>query len=317
MPFLIVCYFVAYLDRVNVSFAALTMNKDLGLSATAYGLGAGIFFLSYFLFEVPSNLVLERFGARRWIARIMFTWGLSRAPWRSSAGANELLRRCACCSGGGGGILPRHHLLPDAVVPVGLPGPDHRLVHGGDSAVDRDRRARSGLLLGLDGFVGLKGWQWLFILEAVPALILAVVVFFYLTDRPADATWLQPDERDWLVARLAGASAQREAVARLRRDAGAAESEGAGARAWCISAPWRLNYGLSFFLPQIVKAFGLSNVRAGFVSAIPYVDGVDRHGVVWPGRSDRHMRAQGAMRRWRSRWRRSASGCRRCSPIRR
>ena len=157
VPFLIVCYFVAYLDRVNVSFAALTMNKDLGLSASAFGFGAGIFFLAYFLFEVPSNLFLERVGARKWIARIMFTWGAALGRHGVHRRRNELLRRARAARDRGGRLLPRHHLLPDAVVPGGLPGAHHRLLHGGDSAVHRDRRPRVRAAAGAGRLHGHEG----------------------------------------------------------------------------------------------------------------------------------------------------------------
>ena len=141
VPFLILCYFVAYLDRVNVSFAALTMNKDLGLSASAFGFGAGIFFLAYFLFEVPSNLFLERVGARKWIARIMFTWGLLSGAMAFVVGENSFYAAAGAARRRRSRLLPGDHLLPDAVVPGGLPRPNHRLLHGGDSPLDRDRRA--------------------------------------------------------------------------------------------------------------------------------------------------------------------------------
>ena len=135
VPFLMLCYFVAYLDRVNVGFAALTMNKALGISATAYGFGAGIFFFSYFIFEVPSNLALERFGARKWIARIMLSWGILSGAMALVSRRIQLLPRARAARRGRGRLLPRHHLLPDAVVPRHLPRPHHRLVHGGDPAV--------------------------------------------------------------------------------------------------------------------------------------------------------------------------------------
>ena len=146
----------------------------------------------------------------------------------------------------------------------------------------------SGLLLGMDGVGGLKGWQWLFIIEAAPALILSVVVFFYLTDRPADATWLEPDERAWLVGPAAAGAAPARNGAPLQRDAGAARTRRCWRSAWCTSARWRPTTGLSFFLPQIVKAFGVSNVQAGLVTALPYVVGVVS--IVWWGRrSDRKL----------------------------
>src|SRR5712672_2270263 len=193
VPFLIVCYFVAYLDRVNVGFAA------------------GIFFIAYFIFEVPSNLLLERFGARKWIARIMLSWGIL-------SGAMAFIPAIAHTSGlGNENTFYLLRVLLGAAEAGFFPGIIFYLTLW-FPAVYRARiigyfmaaiplstvigAPVSGLLLGLDGFMGMKGWQWLFVLEAAPALILSVVVFFYLTDRPADATWLDPEERGWLVARL-------------------------------------------------------------------------------------------------------------------
>ena len=202
VPFLIVCYFVAYLDRVNVSFAALTMNKDLGLSASAFGFGAGIFFIAYFVFEVPSNLFLERVGARKWIARIMFTWGLISGAMAFVGGETSFYLLRALLGVAEAGFFPGIIFYLTLWFPAVYRA---RIIGYFMAAIPLSTvigAPVSGLLLGLDGFMGMKGWQWLFILEATPSLILSVVVFFYLTDRPADATWLEPDERAWLVNRL-------------------------------------------------------------------------------------------------------------------
>src|SRR4030088_1442552 len=207
VPFVIICYFVAYLDRVNVGFAALTMNKDLGLSQTAFGFGAGIFFLAYFFFEVPSNLLLERFGARKWIARIMLSWGIlsgTMAFIPAIAGAtglgNEntfyLLR--VLLGVAEAGFFPGIIFYLTLWVPAEYRA---RIVGYFLAALPLSTLIRapiSGVLLYLHGGFGLAGWQWLFIIEAVPAIILAFVVFFYLTDRPADAAWLAIDQRRWL-----------------------------------------------------------------------------------------------------------------------
>jgi ACS family tartrate transporter-like MFS transporter len=285
VPFLVACYFVAYLDRVNVSFAALTMNKDLGLSASQYGFGAGIFFLAYFLFEVPSNLLLERFGARKWIARIMFTWGLISGAMAFVGGPTAFYILRALLGVAESGFFPGIIFYLTLWFPAVYRA---RIIGYFMAAIPLSTvlgAPASGLLLGLDGMLGLKGWQWLFILEAAPSLVLAVVVFFYLTDRPADARWLQPDERAWLVHRLEAEHAQRRAVhdysvvqALLKPKVLALSLVYFGAVA--------TNYGLSFFLPQIVKAFGLSNLETGLVSALPYVVGVLSI-VLWGHRSDR------------------------------
>jgi len=281
LPFLIVCYFVAYLDRVNVSFAALTMNKDLNLSASAYGLGAGIFFLAYGVLEVPSNLLLAHFGARRWIARIMFSWGImsgamafvSNETWfyvvRFLLGAAEA------------GFFPGMIFYLTLWFPAAYRG---RVIGYFMAAIPLSTvigAPVSSALLGLDGIRGMYGWQWLFILEAVPALLLSVVVVLYLTDKPADANWLADDERRWLVDRLAVEERQRLAA----RHYGVLQAL-LNPRVLALSLVYfgavATNYGLSFFLPQIVKAFGMSNLQTGFVSAIPYVIGVI--GIVWWGR---------------------------------
>src|SRR5947208_673437 len=190
VPFLITCYFVAYLDRVNVGFAALTMNKDLGLSASAFGFGAGIFFLAYFVFEVPSNLLLERVGARRWIARIMFTWGVLSGGMAFIVGERSFYVLRVLLGIAEAGFFPGVIFFLTLWFPAVYRA---RIVGYFMAAIPLSTvigAPVSGLLLGLDGVIGLRGWQWLFIVEAVPALILSMVVFFYLTDRPADATWL-------------------------------------------------------------------------------------------------------------------------------
>ena len=294
VPFLIICYFVAYLDRVNVGFAALTMNQDLGLSQTAFGFGAGIFFIAYFIFEVPSNLLLERFGARKWIARIMLSWGIlsgtmafipaiARATGLGNENSFYLLRVLLGVAEAG--------FFPGIIFYLTLWFPAEyraRIVGYFMAAIPLSTvigAPISGVLLYLHGGLELAGWQWLFIIEAVPAIILAVVVFFYLTDRPADAAWLAPDERTWLAERLALEQRQRQAV----HDYSVMQSL-VNPRVLGLSLVYfgavATNYGLSFFLPQIVKAFGLNTFLTTLVSATPYVVGLI--GMVWWGRrSDR------------------------------
>jgi MFS transporter, ACS family, tartrate transporter len=285
VPFLMLCYFIAYLDRVNIGFAGASMIKDLGLSASIFGGASGIFFIAYFFFEVPSNLALDRFGARIWIARIMLTWGLV-------AGAQAFVT--------GGYSLYFVRLLLGVAEAGFFPGIIFFLTLWFPSAY----RARiiglfmfaipistvigapiSGLILGLDGFEGLHGWQWMFLIEAVPALLMSLVVLYYLTDRPRHATWLAPEESRWLQDRL---------------DAERATREREGAASWLKSMldPRVIalglvynganipQYGLSFFLPQIVKAFGgLSNFEVGLVTALPYAIGAIGM-ILWSRHSD-------------------------------
>jgi MFS transporter, ACS family, tartrate transporter len=294
VPFLIVCYFVAYLDRVNVGFAALTMNQDLGLSQTAFGFGAGIFFIAYFIFEVPSNLLLERFGARKWIARIMLSWGLlsglmafipdiARATGLGNENSFYLIRVLLGAAEAG--------FFPGIIFYLTLWFPAEyraRIVGYFMAAIPLSTvigAPVSGLLLNLHGGLGLAGWQWLFVIEAVPAIILSGVVFFYLTDRPADATWLTADERKWLAERLTLEQRQREAVHEFTVAQALVNPRVIGLSLVYFGAV-ATNYGLGFFLPQIVKAFGLSTFMTTVVAAAPYAVGLVAM-VWWGRRSDR------------------------------
>jgi MFS transporter, ACS family, tartrate transporter len=294
VPFLIICYFVAYLDRVNVGFAALTMNQDLGLSQTAFGFGAGIFFIAYFIFEVPSNLLLERFGARKWIARIMLSWGIlsglmafipdiARATGLGNENSFYLIRVLLGAAEAG--------FFPGIIFYLTLWFPSEyraRIVGYFMAAIPLSTvigAPISGLLLNLHGGLGLAGWQWLFIIEAVPAIILAGVVFFYLTDRPADAAWLAADERKWLAERLTLEQKQREAVHEYTVAQALVNPRVIGLSLVYFGAV-ATNYGLGFFLPQIVKAFGLTTFMTTVVAAAPYAVGLVAM-VWWGRRSDR------------------------------
>jgi MFS transporter, ACS family, tartrate transporter len=285
IPFVIICYFVAYLDRVNLSFAALEMNKDLGFSSTVYGIGAGAFFLTYFLLETPSNLILLKMGARRWIARIMFTWGILSGGMAlvSSEWSFYIVRFLfgAAEAGFFPGILFYLTLYFPAVYRA-------RMVSMYMVAIPLSAvigAPLSTFILGImDGVMGFRGWQWVFILEAIPALVLSVVTWFYMTDHPSQAQWLTRDERDWLVNRQEAEVSQRE--------------EAHGMSVWeTMKNPKVLAlgiagygianqiYGMTYFLPQIVKQFGLTNMQTGFVSMIPF--GIGAIGMIWYGkRSD-------------------------------
>ena len=294
VPFVLLCYFIAYLDRVNVSFAALTMNKDLGFSPAAFGFGAGVFFLTYALFEVPSNLMLARLGARRWIARIMFTWSFVSAsmafiPQISARTGLSLeytfygLRMLLGIAEAG--------FLPGMIFYLTLWFPtSHRARVTGYFMTAIPLAGLIGspissVLLRLDGLGGFTGWQWMFIIEAVPALLMSGVVLGCMTDFPSRATWLAPDEKKWLVQRL-----QAEAYVRLQKHKHTVIQ--------AIFSPKTLLIGfvyfgavaardaLTFFLPQIVKEFGLTNTETGFVAAIPFLIGAVGM-VLWGRHSDR------------------------------
>jgi ACS family tartrate transporter-like MFS transporter len=273
LPFLILCYFIAYIDRVNIGFAALTMNKDLGISATAYGLGAGVFFLTYFVFEVPSNLLLERFGARKWIARIMLSWGiLSGAMAFITGEAGFYIVRLLLGAAEAG-------FFPGIIFYLTLWYPTQyraRIVGYFMMAIPLSSvigSPISGALLGMDGIWGLRGWQWLFIIEAVPSVVLSGFVLAYLTDRPLDAKWLREEERNWLIQRLETERQRRETIHRysVRQ---ALTKPGVLAVALIYFGNVALGYGLGFFLPQIVKNFSLTNFQTGLVTLIPFAAGL-------------------------------------------
>ncbi len=291
VPFLIICYFVAYLDRVNVGFAALTMNKDLGISATAYGFGAGIFFLSYFIFEVPSNLFLERFGARKWIARIMVSWGILSGATAFVTGETSFFVVRFLLGIAEAGFFPGIIFYLTLWFPAAYRA---RIIGYFMAAIPLSSvlgAPVSGYLLGFDGLMGLKGWQWLFIIEAAPAVLLGFVVFFYLTDRPSDARWLPADQRSWLTTRLDLEERQRTAVKHYSiRDA--LLNPKVLALSLVYFGAVACNYGIGFFMPQIVKGFGLSNLQTGFVTAIPYIVGVFAI-IYWGRRSDRLKERKG------------------------
>ncbi len=286
LPFLMVCYFIAYLDRVNVGFAGVTMRGDLGLSAAAFGGAAGIFFIAYFLLEVPSNLALDRFGARVWIARIMFTWGLISGAQAFVVGESsfDVVRFLLGCAEAGffpGIIFFLTLWFPSAyrarIVGMFMVAIPISTVIGAPI---------SGLLLNLEGTLGLHGWQWIFLLEALPALFLSVAVYFYLTDRPREAAWLTAEESGWLQARLDAERAHRESRHSIswRRAVVDRRVWGFGFVYMGLNIP---QYGLSFFLPQIVKAFGdLSYLQITLITAIPYAVGAVGM-ILWSRSSDR------------------------------
>src|SRR5690348_3211207 len=202
VPFVALCYFVCYLDRVNVGFAALQMNSDLGFTATMFGWGAGIFFFGYFFFEVPSNLALERFGARLWIARIMVTWGLLSAAMALIWNGWSFLVVRFLLGAAEAGFFPGIILFLTYWFPAEYRA---RIIGMFTVAIPVSSFLGSPLsaaLLGTEGWLGLHGWQWMFIVEAVPAVLLGLACLALLQDGPTEARWLTPEQSGWLLGRL-------------------------------------------------------------------------------------------------------------------
>ncbi|MFH6782768.1 MULTISPECIES: MFS transporter [Methylobacterium] len=284
LPFLFVCYVISYLDRVNVGFAALTMNKDIGLSATAFGVGAGLFFFGYFIAEIPSNLIMMRVGARIWIARIMITWGLVSAATAFVTGPVQFGIARFLLGLGEAGFVPGVFLYLSLWFPSAVRARATALFLLGIPVANILGSPISGALIQLEGF-GLKGWQWLLILEAVPAMALGIACVFVLTDRPEKAAWLSPAERDALVTRLA---AEKAAIERKH-----AMTLTQALRNWRVLMLACINFcaivgslGIGLWLPQIIKQLGLATSLVGVVTAIPYLCGAVAM-VVWGRMSDR------------------------------
>ena len=285
LPFLVLCYFAAFLDRVNVGFAALTMREDIGLSATAFGLGSGIFFISYFIFEVPSNLMLARVGARRWIARIMITWGLLSACTAFVWDAKSFLALRFLLGAAEAGFYPGILYYLTQWFPnkrraqiVGfllLSNPLATIIGG----------PVSGLILAGGAHSGLEGWQWLFVIEAIPAVILGIIVLLRLPEKVENVSWLTQQEKQ--AARKA-----------LDEDFNTRQHKSSVKVSGIFFHPLVLSLALiflgismtnatvNFWLPQLIKSAGFSFVATGFLSVIPYIGAVIA--LLWWGkRSDR------------------------------
>jgi len=285
VPFIMLLYFVAYLDRVNVGFAALSMNEDLGLSSAAFGFGAGIFFLGYFLCEVPSNLILHRIGARIWIARIMITWGLVSGAMVFARGATGFYALRFLLGAAEAGFFPGIILYLSYWFPARHRAGVTALFMAAVPISTAVGSPISGALLTLDGFLGLHGWQWLFLVEATPAVLLGGVVLLFMTDRPERAAWLDDDERDWLTTELAaeevkapghGLTAALRALTHPRVLALALVYFGTSAGL----------YTLGIWAPSMIDQFGVGPVTTGFLNAVPPVVSVAAM-ILWARHSDR------------------------------
>jgi D-galactonate transporter len=284
IPFLVLAYFLSYLDRVNLGFAALTMNAELKFSPTIFSWGAGIFFIGYFLFEVPSNLALERFGASRWIARIMVTWGIVSALMALVSGVWGFYGIRFLLGVAEAGFFPGIILYLTYWYPAQYRA---RFLAAFAIAVPVSTvigAPVSGLLLGLDGVMGLQGWQWLFVVEGVPTVLLGIVTWFYLTDRPAQAKWLTAEQKAWLSSRLQSEIAAKQAAKPLTLGRALGSPRVLALSLIYFGFVGAL-YGLQFWLPQIVKGFGFSNAQTGFITAVPYLFGTVAM-ILWARHSD-------------------------------
>ncbi|MDR5879979.1 MFS transporter [Caballeronia sp. LZ032] len=286
VPFIMLLYFIAYIDRVNIGFASLTMRTDLGFTASILGLGAGIFFWGYFLFEVPSNIALHKVGARLWIARVMLTWGIISACMAFMKGPTSFYIVRFLLGAAEAGFFPGIILYLSYWFPA-----RHRagVVAFFMAAAPISTALGSPLsaaLLEMHGVMGLHGWQWMFILEAIPAVILGIFVFFYMTDRPEKAKWLKDDERAWLVGVMNDENARRSSSGAKHGIISGLANPRVLALSLIYFGTSAGLYTLGIWAPQIIKQLGVSSMTVGLLNAIPPTVSVVAM-VLWSRHSDR------------------------------
>ncbi|MEX3635729.1 MFS transporter [Paraburkholderia sp. BR14320] len=287
IPFVMLLYFVSFLDRVNVGFAALSMNKAIGLSPTAFGLGGGLFFIGYFLFEVPSNLILHKVGARRWIARVMVSWGLVSLASAFVVGPNSFYALRFILGVAEAGFFPGIILYLSLWFPTRQRAVAAAWFMAAAPISTAIGSPISGAIMKLPPIAGLADWQMLYILEALPAIILGFCVLKYLTDKPAQAEWLQPEERDWLIAKL-----------KLEADARHAQAGHTAGALTALRDPRVLALALIYFgtsaglytlglwAPLIIRQYGFGTFETGLLAGVPSVLAVIAM-VLWAKHSDR------------------------------
>jgi ACS family tartrate transporter-like MFS transporter len=273
LPFLVLMLVLNWLDRVNVGFAALQMNQDLNFSATVYGFGAGIFFVAYALCEVPSNMIMHRVGARVWIARIMITWGITASAMVFIQGPTSFYSLRFLLGIAEAGFYPGVVVYLTYWFPAREKARALAFLFTGQTISVIVGGPLSTALLALNGWAGLRGWQWMFILEGIPSIMVGIFALYYLTDHPKDATWLSREERDWLTQQLA-----REQEAKTKE--GEISELGAlldrrilvyAAAFFCLVIGI---LGMTLWLPQLIKGMGnLTNFQVGLLSAVPFLCG--------------------------------------------
>ena len=269
LPFLIVCYLIAIIDRGNIGMASLQMNEDLGLSKAVFGFASSLFFVGYFLFEVPSNLAMQKIGAKIWISRIMVSWGIISVCTAFVESANTLyvLRFLLGAAEAGffpGVILYLTYWIPGkyrarviATFMVAIP------------AANFIGSPISGLILSLDGWLGMRGWHWLFILEGIPAVILGIAAFFLLSNRPTDASWLNQEQKAWLSTTIQAENEKKKAIGHISLWQ-LLRHKHIWVMALIYAGASAAGSTLSVWSPQLLKSFGLDNFTTGLVNAIPY-----------------------------------------------
>lgn len=285
MPFLLLAYLIAYIDRVNVGFASLQMNKAVGIDPKTFGLGAGIFFIGYFILEVPSNLGLEKFGASKWIARIMISWGIIASACALIAGPTSFLVLRFLLGAAEAGFFPGVILYLTYWFPSEYRAKIVGIFMVAIPVAGLTGSPISGAILGMDGVFGLGGWQWVFILEAIPAVLMGFLSLVWLTDRPEHAQWLSEAERGWLADKLA---MERQRTTRVRQLSvwKVMVNKHVLVMALVYSGAAGASSAMAVWQPQVIKSFGLTNLQTGFLNAVPFAISAVLM-IVWGRSSDR------------------------------
>ncbi len=285
VPFIMILYLIAYIDRVNIGFAAITMKEDLGFTASILGFGAGIFFLGYFLFEVPSNIILHKVGARIWIARVMVTWGIIAGGMAFVESSTSFYVMRFLLGVAEAGFFPGIILYLSYWFPARNRAGVIALFMAAAPIATAIGSPISAALLEMHGIMGLAGWQWMFLIEAIPAVILGVVVFFYMTDRPEKAAWLKPDEREWLVKTMQAEDANKVDQQHHSILRGLANPRVLALALIYFGTSAGL-YTLGIWAPQIIKELGVSSMTVGLLNAIPPIISVVAM-ILWSRHSDK------------------------------
>ena len=285
VPFIMILYLIAYIDRVNIGFAAITMKEDLGFTASILGFGAGIFFLGYFLFEVPSNIILHKVGARIWIARVMVTWGIIAGGMAFVESSTSFYVMRFLLGVAEAGFFPGIILYLSYWFPARNRAGVIALFMAAAPIATAIGSPISAALLEMHGIMGLAGWQWMFLIEAIPAVILGVVVFFYMTDRPEKAAWLKPDEREWLVKTMQAEDANKGGQQHHSILRGLANPRVLALALIYFGSSAGL-YTLGIWAPQIIKELGVSSMTVGLLNAIPPIISVVAM-ILWSRHSDK------------------------------
>ena len=285
VPFIMILYLIAYIDRVNIGFAVITMKEDLGFTSSILGFGAGIFFLGYFLFEVPSNIILHKVGARIWIARVMVTWGIIAGGMAFIESSTSFYVMRFLLGIAEAGFFPGIILYLSFWFPARNRAGVIALFMAAAPIATAIGSPISAALLEMHGIMGLAGWQWMFLIEALPAVILGVVVFFYMTDRPEKATWLKQDERDWLVKTMQAENAGKDSHQHHSIIRGLANPRVLALALVYFGTSAGL-YTLGIWAPQIIKELGVSSMTVGLLNAIPPIVSVVAM-ILWSRHSDK------------------------------